>query len=106
MALSKIVKEYTSDAWECFKVLVGYPFARPLSTFVSTYRKLPCTNSLQFNFLGPLRRLSKNRCAPAVIAVVNVGVSGLASKLTVECVAHNCLYDRKDIEGKCPPEGM
>ena len=41
-----------------------------------------------------------------VLAVVNVGVSGLATKLTLECVAHNCGYTREDVGGKCPPDSV
>ena len=42
----------------------------------------------------------------SVLAVVNVGVSGLATKLTLECVAHNCGYTREDVDGKCPPDSV
>ena len=42
----------------------------------------------------------------SVLAVVNVGVSGLATKLTLECVAHNCGYTREDVGGKCPPDSV
>jgi hypothetical protein len=37
-----------------------------------------------------------------VLAVVNVGVSGIADKLTLECTARNCGYERPDIHDKCP----
>ncbi len=40
-----------------------------------------------------------------VLAVVHVGVSGIASKLTLERQAHNCSYRRNDVKGLCPSEG-
>ena len=46
------------------------------------------------------------QCWLSVLAVVNVGVSGLATKLTLECVAHNCGYTREDVDGKCPPDSV
>ena len=34
--------------------------------------------------------------------VVHVGVSGIATELTLEQQAHNDGYDKIDIQGKCP----
>ncbi|XP_060073603.1 pyroglutamyl-peptidase 1-like [Ylistrum balloti] len=34
--------------------------------------------------------------------VIHVGVSGIASKLTLEQQAHNDGYDKKDVKGTCP----
>lgn len=41
----------------------------------------------------------------AVLALIHVGVSGIASKITIETQAHNSGYFRKDVNGKCPDEG-
>ena len=34
--------------------------------------------------------------------VVHVGVSGIATELTLEQQAHNDGYDKMDVQGKCP----
>jgi len=40
-----------------------------------------------------------------VLALIHVGVSGIARKITIETKAHNSGYLRKDVNGKCPDDG-
>lgn len=38
----------------------------------------------------------------APLAIVHVGVSGIAKKITIETEAKNCGYNRPDVNQKCP----